>query len=58
LITQFSQSIEADFKANFKQKMAPAIEIIIMKATAKLRIAAFATGLIWGLLTYYIISLF
>jgi len=58
LITQFSQSLEADFKANYKQKMAPAIEIIIMKATVKLRIAAFTIGLLWGLLTYYIISLF
>ena len=58
LITQFSQSLEADFKSNFKEKMAPAIEIIIMKATAKFRIAAFVIGLLWGFLTYFIISLF
>ncbi len=58
LITQFSQNLEADFKSNFKQKMAPAIEIIIMKATSKIRIASLVIGLIWGLLTYYIISLF
>ncbi len=58
LITQFSKNLEADFKANFNQKIAPAIEIIVMKATFKFRIAAFITGLVWGLLTCYVISLF
>lgn len=58
LINQFSASLLADFNANFKQKLAPKLETIVLKATAKFRIAALLMGILWGFLINWVISLF
>ena len=56
LLSQFTQSTVNAFLMNIETKWSKKIEKYLLKATQKLRIAAFFFGFIWGLIIQYILT--
>jgi len=56
LLAEFSQSTTESFLLNMEAKWSKEIEIYLLKATQKLRIAAFFFGFIWGLIIQLILT--
>ena len=56
LLSQFTQSTAAAFLFNIELKWSKKLETYLLKATQKLRIAAFFFGFIWGIIIQFILT--
>ena len=56
LLSKFAQSTANDFLLNIEAKWSKELETYLLKATQKLRIAAFFFGFIWGLMIHFILT--
>jgi hypothetical protein len=56
LLSEFTQSTANAFLLNIETKWSKKIEHYLLKATQKLRIAAFFLGLIWGFIIQFILT--
>jgi hypothetical protein len=56
LLSQFTQSTAATFLLNIEVKWSKKLETYLLKASQKLRIAAFFFGLIWGFIIQFILT--
>jgi len=57
LLSEFTQSTANAFLLNIETKWSKKIEQYLLKATQKLRTAAFFFGFIWGLILQFILSI-
>jgi hypothetical protein len=56
LLSKFAQSTANEFLLNIEAKWSKELETYLLKATQKLRIAAFIFGFIWGLIIHFILT--
>ena len=56
LLSEFTQSTATTFLLNLEVKWSKKLETYLLKATQKLRIAAFFFGFIWGLIINFILT--
>ena len=56
LLSQFTQSTANAFLFNIELKWSKKLETYLLKATQKLRIAAFFFGFIWGIIIQFILT--
>jgi hypothetical protein len=56
LLSQFTQSTANAFLLNIETKWSKKIEQYLLRATQKIRIAAFFFGFIWGLIIQFILT--
>ena len=56
LLSEFTQSTANAFLLNIETKWSKKIEHYLLKATQKIRIAAFFLGLIWGFIIQFILT--